>query len=100
MSKLIAAAVLAAGMWTAPPLAHADGACTAMGNTDAFNGVMLGQYMGCVQNAGGSCHVSAPSDPTHHVTCTYADNSRDECTVTGVAGTRQWSMHDYLSPRA
>jgi hypothetical protein len=73
--KRILLALSTVGAVTVAPQAHADGQCTALANdTNAFNA--------CMHNANEHCTaVGIMLYGTRHVSCTYPDGGRDECTV-------------------
>ncbi len=74
--KALLAAAPAALFLTVPtPLAHADGACTALGSD-------YEAYMACTQKTNVPC-TGSPRGMLlgANLTCTYPDDGRDECVV-------------------
>jgi len=83
IKALLALAPVALFLAVPAPVAHADGACTALGNdANAYNDCMVKMNVHCVGHPGGVY-------PTALTTCKYPDGGRDDCFVNfGLVGTQ------------
>jgi hypothetical protein len=104
-SALAAVLLTAASMLFATPPTNAAPTCTALGSSP--DPATRYRYMDCTREAGAFCHwigggaLGGLGGGTTHMTCTYPDGGRDECDLTGVGWTNQWSNHcDYFPPGA
>lgn len=72
---LAAAPLVVPFTWTPAARADPTGPCTALASDNTSNA-----YTSCIKKTGGHCTTSPALYFWVHVTCTYPDNGRDECT--------------------
>jgi hypothetical protein len=73
MKSTIMAVLLAVSSTLAAPQAHADGPCTGLYATNTTD------FAHCIMDAHANCTNRVSGVMATHMTCTYADGSRDEC---------------------